>query len=101
MSLSVSIRPFAELDLAEAQAYYLQQGDALADRFLMQVHAAIGRIVETPQLFPKVLRDVHKAPVRVFPYSILYVVRNDAVLVIAVYHASRNPSGWKSRLRSS
>lgn len=98
ISLPVIIRPFAELDLAEARDYYRQESSALEDRFLDQVAQAVGRIMESPNLFPKVLRDVRKAPVHVFPYNLFYVVRRDTIIVVAVYHHSRAPSAWNLRL---
>ncbi len=42
--------------------------------------------------------DVRKAVVRRFPYVVLY--REDAaeVVVIAVFHTSRDPSIWQARV---
>ena len=35
-----------------------------------------------------------------FTYSILYAVRDDDVLVVAVAHAKRRPGHWRSRIAS-
>lgn len=36
---------------------------------------------------------------RRFPYAVIYVVRSECVLVVAVQHAKRRPGYWKRRLR--
>jgi toxin ParE1/3/4 len=44
-----------------------------------------------------VREDVRRAPVDQFPYSIIYRVERNRVVVIAVFHTSRDPAGWMDR----
>ena len=55
------------------------------------------RIAANPKLHMAVYKDVRKAVVARFPYVVLYRQEPGFVLVIAVFHASRNPNIWKSR----
>ncbi len=98
MNHRIIIRPFAELDLAEAWDYYRAQRPGLEEKFAAQVWTTIQRISENPQSYPLVHKQCRKAVVNVFPYNVIYLVRDEVVLVVAVYHASRKPSGWKNRL---
>jgi hypothetical protein len=34
---------------------------------------------------------------RRFPYSLLFLVEDDVLIVIACFHASRDPSRWQKR----
>ena len=67
-------------------------------RFVMAVQGVLDRIVNQPDFYPLVEGDVREARVRRFPYSGYY--RRDAsqILVLAVFHTSRDPSGWLRRV---
>jgi len=43
------------------------------------------------------LRPEASGGVRRFPFGVFYVLEGEAVVVLAVFHASRNPKGWQSR----
>jgi len=66
-------------------------------KFAERVQAVLDRISATPEMHAKVYREVRKALVRQFPYSVYYRLRVDRVVVLAVFHNKRNPNIWKSR----
>jgi len=37
--------------------------------------------------------------VRVFPYSVLYTVEREFVLIVAIMHGKREPGYWRHRLK--
>jgi len=41
---------------------------------------------------------VRRKILRQFPYSIFYVVDDDAVVIVAIAHHKRRPGYWKPRL---
>jgi toxin ParE1/3/4 len=68
-----------------------------ASVFAKAIDALIDRMSDNPRQFPIVFKNVHRALVRRFPYSLFFVVEDDALIVIACFHASRNPSHWHNR----
>jgi len=55
-------------------------------------------VIENPLLFPIIHKEMRKATLRSFPYSIIYEVHNpDVILVVAVMHQKRNPDRWIDR----
>jgi plasmid stabilization system protein ParE len=54
-------------------------------------------ISATPELYPLAEGDVREAPVSRFPYCVYYRVRAARVVVLAIYHQSRDPAGWRAR----
>jgi hypothetical protein len=50
-----------------------------------------------PRQFPAVFKNVRRALMRRFPYSLLFVIEGDALIVIACFHASRDPSHRQKR----
>ncbi|MBL1212682.1 MAG: hypothetical protein HND52_04870 [Ignavibacteriae bacterium] len=50
--------------------------------------------------YPKVYKNIRRALIRKFPFGIHYIIENEQVIVIAVFHVSRNPMDISSRKRS-
>lgn len=98
MSLELLIRPEAREDLGEAFAYYESCMPGLGDQFLASVKAALDVVVNQPELYPKVLGDLHRALIRRFPFGVFYLVNQTQLVVVACLHVRRSPSAWKSRL---
>jgi toxin ParE1/3/4 len=98
MNLPVAIRPEAEADLTEAYGWYQGCRDGLGDEFLLSVEAALDSIQRFPQSYPAVHKQVRRALLRRFPYGVFYLVEEEAIVVLAVFHASRNPKRWQERV---
>jgi toxin ParE1/3/4 len=92
--------PEAAAEFEEAVQFYKGRGRTLGDRFAAEVRTAIRRIIETPERWRVVDEDVRRCLVRVFPYSVLYTIERDYVLIVAVAHGRREPGYWKHRLQS-
>ncbi len=97
MSLPLIIRPEAEADLAEAFAWYEAQRAGLGVELLAEVRATLERVCKGPERYPVGLREVRRAPVRRFPYSVYFVPLQEKIAVIAVLHHRRNPEAWRRR----
>lgn len=97
MKLAVVFRARAEAEFEEAQAWYEKRAPGLGQAFVSSVQAAIERIRRAPRQSPPVDGDVRRALVRRFPYGVFYLAQEDRVVVIAVFHSSRDPSDWRSR----
>lgn len=87
----------ARLELIEAQDWYESEVEGLGRRFRAAIDALTERMSANPRQFPVVFRNVHRALLRRFPYSLFFVVNGDTLVVIACFHASRNPVQWQSR----
>jgi len=90
--------PKAKLELREAFTWYEQQEKGLGHEFLISTNAAKSSLERNPEMYPKVFKDIRRAPVQRFPFSIYYVVRSELLYILAVFHARRNPDQWKKRL---
>src|SRR3954465_14322008 len=81
-------------DLATAQDWYHNRDPKLADLLLIDVYETANRIAEHPGRFPEVDAGTRATLCRQFPYRLYYEMRDDVVVVKAIYHASRNPGSW-------
>jgi plasmid stabilization system protein ParE len=74
---------------------------ALGSEFVRSIEVSIQLIRRHPKIFPAVHKNIRQAVIRRFPYSIFYLVEVDKIVVLAIFHTSRNPSIWQQRQPSS
>jgi toxin ParE1/3/4 len=97
MSLPIIFRDEARREFDEAVDWYGSRQVGLGADLTAEVQRVLDFIAENPKMFVSALSDVRKATTRRFPYSILYRSLDDCIEVIAVFHASRDPSAWQRR----
>ncbi len=98
MSRHLTIRPEAETDLAEAFEWYEGHVPGLGLEFIRTVDSLFNSIVRNPQAYPVVYQTVLRALTRKFPYEIFFVTGDASVVILAVFHAKRNPQRWRERV---
>ncbi len=94
----IVFRPEAEFDVAEAYDWYEEQVEGLGEEFLRAVEACLAAIQRNPIVYPQVHRQVRRALLRKFPYCIFYLSEAQVVIVIACFHARRQPKQWQDRI---
>jgi plasmid stabilization system protein ParE len=98
MKLPVCLLPEARAEFDESADWYEQQRAGLGPQFIGRVRDVFDRIGAHPKLHSMVYKDVRKAVVKQFPFVVLYREEESEVIVISVFHASRDPSIWQSRV---
>lgn len=84
-----------ERELEEAVAYYDGCANGLGDQFLEEFEAGIRRIAAFPEAWTSISPTLRKCIVHRFPYSIIYSIETDRVLVVALMHMRRMPRNWQ------
>ncbi len=95
---SVIFTQAARGELIEAQDWYEREATGLGRRFRQAIDALMDRMSDNPREFPIVFKNIRRALLQRFPYSLFFVVDDDALIVIACFHASRDPSHWQKRI---
>jgi plasmid stabilization system protein ParE len=101
MSRRLIVRPEAEADITDAAVWYESRDAGLGLELISEVHAAIFRALNDPELF-SLLREspsIRRVLTRRFPYRVFFIVRTDALVVFAVLHAARHNRIWQRRVR--
>jgi len=96
--MKVKFLKLAEQELYDAQKYYEQQQEKLGGTFKSTIFNSLNRIVEFPKVYVKVKSDVRRCIVHKFPYSILYSIEDNHILIIAISHQHREPDYWIKRI---
>lgn len=99
MTRPIDILPDAVTDLITARRWYESQRDGLGDEFAQTLEATRSVIAQCREVYAKVLRDVRHCLVGRFPFGLFYELTAAArVLVVAVFHAARDPDVLARRL---
>jgi plasmid stabilization system protein ParE len=93
----VVFHPGASEDYAAAFEWYYSRRQAVASDFEREIDRAIRLISRNPLRWPVFENERRRLIVRKFPYSIIYEVHGEEVLILAVAHGSRKPNYWRER----
>ena len=96
--MEIIFRPAAEIELREAFDWYETRVPGLGPEFMRCVDACVQMIRRQPEIFPATHREVRQGILRRFPYAVLYLVSSERIVIISVFHSSRDPKIWKRRL---
>lgn len=95
--MRLKFRPEARLDILEAQAWYEDRARGLGEEFTRSIDAAASGMLRFPHAFPQVHGEVRKAVLRRFPYSLLFLIDGEDIVVLGCFHQRRSPRTWIER----
>jgi plasmid stabilization system protein ParE len=96
--MKVRFHEAADAELTDAVRYYDGKAFGLGDRFLAEVKTASRTIERYPEIARVIESGVRAKPLFSFPYTLMYVVDPDELVIVAVAHQSRRPGYWSDRL---
>jgi toxin ParE1/3/4 len=94
----LDFHPLAYRDLDQSFAWYEAQRVRLGSKFLEEVDRVLARILADPSQFGFAELNIREASLNRFPFVVYFSEIDEAILVSAVHHTSRNPSHWRRRL---
>jgi plasmid stabilization system protein ParE len=95
--MRVEFHPLADQELADAARFYEGQASGLGTQFLDEVERLLAVVTTYPDLGSPRSGGVRTVPTRRFPYSLVYRVSGDRLVVVAVAHHRRRPRYWSGR----
>lgn len=93
--------PEARAELDDAYDWHERQRTGWGDEFAEAVRRTIEFITAFPKAGAVKYRDARKRLVPRFRYMIVYRIVGQEIHVISVFHASRDPKIWQSRVDAS
>jgi len=89
----------ARREFEDAVDWYETRRAGSGAKFEAAVQTTLGVISADPRRYPIEYGTVRGAPVPGYPhYLVYYRAEPSPVTVVSVFHASRDPSGWQSRV---
>ena len=96
--MRVRFLEIAEIELNEAVQYYNYEAHSLGEDFLTEVLKALDRIAKFPDAWHTCSKSTRRCQTRRFPYGIIYQIRKDEILVIAIANLHIKPDYWEDRI---
>ena len=97
MSVAVVFRRAARAEFLEAARWYESQRRNLGHEFIAEIDRCVALAAAQPQVYAPVYKGVRCITAERFPYSVYFRVEVRRIVVLAVFHGSRDPSNWQSR----
>ena len=89
----------ADAEFVDAIAYYNLQSEGLGYEFAAEVKRVMGRILQYPEAWAPLSKRTRRCRTNRFPYGLIYQIRGDTILIVAVQNLHKHPDSWKSRLK--
>jgi len=96
MTLRVVFQRAAQSELEDAAVWYDEQRVCLCEEFIIEIEQAVANAA-APNRYPIVFGDIRRTVARRFPFSVYFRVRQNTLVVLAVFHGRRDPAIWRRR----
>jgi plasmid stabilization system protein ParE len=97
MTLAIEFRRAARAEFLTATARYESQRPGLGTQFIAEIERCIALAAEQPNAYAVVRKNTRHVTARRFPYSIYFQAEPSRIVVLAVFHGSRDPAIWRDR----
>jgi plasmid stabilization system protein ParE len=88
----------AKAEFWEAATRYEQERESLGGEFAREISKALDRITDHPNAWRPLSARTRQCRTHRFPYAVVYQVKSDHVLVVAIMHLHREPESWRGRI---
>ena len=99
MKRRVIISELAQRDTRQARQWYMAKDRDLGGRFLSDVKGTVAKAAAFPEAFPEAEPEIRWVLCENFPYKVFYTIEQEQIVILAVYHTSRDPERWNDPSR--
>ena len=96
-TLVVRFHPGATEDVRGARRWYAERSAIAAGAFVTELGSSVEQVLKAPERWPRYLSGTRRYYFPNFPFTLVYRVEDDRVVVIAVAHHRRKPAYWNKR----
>src|SRR6266480_1352888 len=90
----------AQLEFPNAISYYERERKGLGRRFKDEVDKSVRWLATRPEVCRLRSGGYRRMNLRIFPYYIPYIIREESLWILAIAHTRRKPEYWLQRKNS-
>jgi plasmid stabilization system protein ParE len=94
----LKFHPDVEKELQEIFTWYEEKQNGLGNDFLQSFYSSTDSILENPFQYPKKYKNFHRYLLHKFPYAIYFIIEDDLIIIMGVFHHARDPKKIKPTL---
>jgi toxin ParE2 len=95
---TVRYHPAAEDELLNEIGFLELRAAGLGRRFFGEIQRAERLVAQLPESGYELSSGIRKCRLRKFPFSLIYSMEKEGLLILAVAHHRRRPGYWADRL---
>ena len=96
--MDIKLHPKAKEDLQEALNHYFKINLNLEKKFIYYLDLTFNKILDFPNLYQYETKTSQKVLMDKFPYIVIYEQYKDIIMILAIFHTSRNPINLQDRV---
>ena len=96
--MKIRFLTIAQREIDDAVIWYEQQVEGLSRDFLDELDRVVRLVKIYPLMAMQIEPDIRRFLFTRFPYSLIYGIDGDTIVVIAVAHQHREPRYWSDRI---
>ena len=98
--MNVRFLTLAQQEVDEAVVWFDERVEGKGLVFLDELDRVVRLVKAYPLASVEIEPDIRKCLFARFPYSLIYGIEDNTIVVIAVAHSRRSPRYWSDRLES-
>ena len=97
--MNVRFLTLAQQEVDEAVAWFEERAEGKGVDFLDELDRIVRLVKAYPFASAQIDGEIRRRLFARFPYSLIYGIDHDTIVVIAVAHSRRSPNYWVDRLK--
>lgn len=97
--MEIRLLKAAQGELDEGYIYFEEQVKGLGDEFLDEFLKTLKRIKLNPKAWAPLSKRTRRCLFNRFSYGIIYQIREEELLIVAIAHLHRKTQYWKNRIQ--
>lgn len=98
MPYNIVITEAAEIDFENSIIWYTTKNLESSNKFISNTKKAIDFAANSPFACSITSKKARHVLVHGFPYHVIFLVKNNNIVIIAILHHKRSPNIWKKRV---
>ena len=92
MDFKIKVLPRAKFEIDEALVWYAFRNLELRNELLNEINLIFEYLLLDPFIFKKTKKNYRQAPLKRFPYLIIYQIIENKILIQSIFNTHQNPS---------
>lgn len=97
MNIPVTFHRAASAEIIEASVWYESKRVGLGAEFIAEIDRCVSLTSKHALQFAFIHEDIRRVVANRFPYSVYFRAEKGRIVVLAVFHSSKNPAIWQTR----